>query len=813
MAGASHTPRTDLRPFTDRPAFKPFAVLLIVPIVLLASGLMAIILAPPFAGLAFGAHRVQAKLDRLGADFTRIPKFPERSTIYASDGTTVLATVYLDNREIVRLKKIAPIAREAVLAIEDSGFYEHGALNWSSLVRALVENAKAGEVVQGGSTITQQLVKNTIGAGDALTFERKFQELALALRVEERYSKDEILEMYLNEIYMGNGIYGFGTASDFYFGKPATELTLAEGAMLAGMIRAPEYYDPLDRPVKARLRRNDVLNRMAADGIIKQTRADKVKAKEVELAEGAGKLKLKRPPFFVTYLTEQMIQNPDGQFDVLGKSEKARRRSLYEGGLKIYSTLDPKWQAYAQSAANQPYAVTPYTPPGKLKPDTAIVSLDVRSGAIRTMLSGRNYREDQLRLATTAHQPGSSFKPYVLAAAFEQGIPPTQVYDSTSPYFPPGGWPGSDCNCVMNAEGPGSRGFINLYQATTDSVNVVFAQLIQDVGASNVVTAAHKMGITTDIPAVDALATGSVDVTPLEMASGYQTLANGGVHCPPYSVESIVGDKGELYVHGDDCAPAIKPEIAHQISSMLQSVVQSGTGTAANLGTWPVAGKTGTANGNTNVWFMGYTRQVVTAVWVGSPGEPYSMGDVFGGTIAAPIWRNYMARVMQGMPAEGFPAPPAPPTGPVPNVVGLNKPGAVQKLAAAGFQARVKVVDSAEPKGVVVAQTPAGGTVTALGSLITIEVSSGVPAVVEVPKVVGMTSADAQAALVKAGFVVKIVEKEVTDPARYGVVLAQAPEGGAKADQGTTVTITVGKKVGGGGNGGTTGKATAAQRR
>jgi membrane peptidoglycan carboxypeptidase len=259
-----------------------------------------------------------------------------------------------------------------------------------------------------------------------------------------------------------------------------------------------------------------------------------------------------------------------------------------------------------------------------------------------------------------------------------------------------------------------------------------------------------------------------------------------------------VGDKGEIYQHGDECAPAIKPDIAHQISAMLESVVQEGTGTAANLGTWPVAGKTGTANGNTNVWFMGYTRQVVTAVWVGSPGEPYSMGDVFGGTLAAPIWRAYMSRVMLGMPAEGFPAPPAPPTGPVPNVVGLNKPGAVKKLALAGFQARVKVVDSAEPKGVVVAQMPTGGTVTALGSLITIEVSSGVPAVVAVPKVVGMKSADAQTALAKAGFLVKVVEKEVTDPSRYGVVLAQSPGGGAKADQGTTVTITVGKKVGGG---------------
>jgi serine/threonine-protein kinase len=187
----------------------------------------------------------------------------------------------------------------------------------------------------------------------------------------------------------------------------------------------------------------------------------------------------------------------------------------------------------------------------------------------------------------------------------------------------------------------------------------------------------------------------------------------------------------------------------------------------------------------------------VTAVWVGSPGEPYSMGDVFGGTLAAPIWHTYMARVMQGMPPEGFPAPPAPPTGPVPNVVGLNKSGATDALAKAGFQAKVKIVDSAKPKGEVVAQTPAGGTVIALGSLVTIEVSNGVPAIVVVPKVVGLKSDAAQTALKDAGFLVKIVFKDVTDPARYGVVLAQSPGGGAKADQGTTVTITVGKKAGG----------------
>ncbi len=795
MAPASR-PRTDQRPLNDRLVFKPFAVVLLVPVILITSLLMAVILAPPFMGASFGVSRVTAKLDTLGADFTKIPKFPERSTIYAADGTTVLATVYLDNRKIVRLRKISKPTRQAILAIEDDQFYEHGALNWSSIMRALVENARAGEVVQGGSTITTQLVKNTVGGDTSLTFERKFQELALALRVEEQYSKDEIFELYMNQVYMGNGVYGVGTAAEFYFGKPARKLNLLEGATLAGMIRAPEYYDPLDRPVKMRKRRNDVMNRMLSLGWVSEQKAERIKQSPLGLSEEAGKLKLKRPPFFVTYVQEQIVDNPDGQFDVLGKSEKARRRALFEGGLEIYTTLDPAWQAYAKAAAQAPYAAAIYTPPGKLKPDTAIVSIDNSTGAIRTMLSGRNYRRDQLRLATTAHQPGSSYKPFVLAGAFEQGIPPTTTYDSTSPYHPPGGWPGSDCNCVQNAEGPGSRGFINLYQATTNSVNVVFAQLIQDVGASLVVDTSHRMGITTDIPAVDALATGSVDVTPLEMASGYQTLANGGEHCPPYAVEKIVGDQGDLFVHQDQCAPAIKPGIAHQISSMLTSVVREGTGTAANLGSWPVAGKTGTANGNTNVWFVGYTRQVSTAVWVGSPGEPYSMGQVFGGTVAAPIWRAYMSRVMAGQQILGFPSPPELPKGEVPDVVGMQKPAAVQTLGDAGFGSVVEVVGSPLPKGTVVAQSPAGGSVVDLGLSVTIQVSSGVPDIVVVPRVVGMAPDLARTTLEEAGFVVAVVDKEIPEPSRQGIVLFQTPGGQTKAEQGTTVTITVGVEPG-----------------
>ncbi len=237
-------------------------ILLLIPVILATSILTAAVLAPPFAAAGFGVNEIRSRLDALGADFTRIPSFPERSTIYAADGS-VLTRVYLDNREIVPLERDLPEARRAVLAIEDSDFFEHGALDWSSLIRALIQNARAGEVVQGGSTITQQLVGSTLGPNRFdQSIEGKLQELALAIRVEQQYTKAEIFGLYLNQVYMGNGVYGFGTASQFYFRKPARRLTLLEGATLAGMVRAPEYYDPLDRPKKMLLRRNDVLNRM-----------------------------------------------------------------------------------------------------------------------------------------------------------------------------------------------------------------------------------------------------------------------------------------------------------------------------------------------------------------------------------------------------------------------------------------------------------------------------------------------------------------------------------------------------------------------
>ncbi len=801
MPDSSVPRRPDPRPLSDRAVFKPLALLLLVPVIALASGLVAIVLAPPFVGAAFGIMRVDAKLSTLGADFTRIPRFPERSTIYAKDGETELATVYLDNRELIRLRDVSKPAKNAVLAIEDSEFYQHGALNWSSLVRALIENAQAGEVVQGGSTITQQLVGATLGPSqNDQDFESKVQELAIAIRVEEKYTKDEIFELYLNQVYFGNGVYGIGTASEFYFKKPARKLTLAEGATLAGMIRVPEYYDPIDRPKKALIRRNEVLvgmGRLGPDSPvgITEEREDRAKALPLELPKGVGKLTQKKQPFFVRYMIRQVLENANGQFNSLGRSVKARKRTLFEGGLQITTTVDPEWQEFAQQAANQPYSVS-LPSYGKARPDTSIVTVDTRSGAIRTLLSGKDFLRDELALATDPHPTGSAFKPFVLAAAFEQGVPPTQTYSSASPFCSPL-WDDED-HCVENAEGSG-RGNVDLWTATEDSINVVFAQLILDIGPATVPPVASKMGVSYELPPVASLATGSAEVSPLDMSVGFATLANGGVQCNPYTVETIVRDGDELYQHKPDCERVLRPDIAHQITAMLERVPVSGTAASAfsaGWGAWPVAGKTGTADLNKAVWFCGYTRQLATAVWVGSNGNPYSLGDVFGGTVAAPIWRSYMFRVMQGLAVQGFPEPPPPPTATVPNVVGLPRERAIARLAEAGFNASVIEVDSLEPEGIVASQTPAGGTTTDLGIAVRLEVSTGKPPKTEVPGTIGLTESDARAALEGAGFVVDVVYEEVKDQSKEGTVVRQDPPGGTPAAEGSTVTIIVGKKGG-----------------
>jgi membrane peptidoglycan carboxypeptidase len=797
-------PGDPYRPLLSRPAFKPLALLLLLPVVAVASGFAAIVLSPPFAGASFIVKEIDRRLTAAGADFTKIPRFPERSTIYANDGKTVLATVYLDNREIVELEEVSEIAQQAVLAIEDSDFYQHGPLDYSAMLRALVINYKEGGFVQGGSTITTQLVKNTLGLDPFdRSFERKFQELALAIRVEDRYTKDEILELYMNEVYLGNGTYGMGTAADFYFHKRPSQLKLPEAALLAGLIRAPADYDPIEDPDLAKLRRNDVINRMMALGWVEEERGEAAKLKPLGLAKKAGVSRLRRPPFFVSYLQDQLVADPEGVFGELGATERQRRRALFEGGLEIVTTLDPKWQRAAEKAANAPWSVAPHG--FGHSPEVAIVTVDNATGAIRTMLSGRNYARDAKDFVTTGHQPGSAYKPFILAAAFEQGIPPTQVFDSTSPARFPGINQDGSTWVVDNAEGPGSRGLVDLWEATASSINVVFARLILEIGPSEVDDVTERMAALTavkrnvrDIPGFASQATGSVEMSPLEMAAGFQTIANGGAHCIPYTIQSITRDSEQLYRHRKDCEQTIERDDANLITAMLRGVVNGGTATSAfgRFGPWPVAGKTGTAQQNTNVWFVGYTKQVSTSVWVGFPGNPepltrYFGTDVFGGTIAAPIWVSYMNRVMSGLPSQGFPAPPEPERARVPSVVGLEMRDAIRELAQAGFRAEVDRVDSAEPEGTVVGQRPGPGTADE-GSIVILSVSNGVPPVVRVPDVVGMRQQEAGNALRAAGFRVGLAQEVTNNPNRVGRVLSQVPIAGRKAEVGSTVTITIG---------------------
>ena len=785
-------------PLSDRWGFKPVALLLLLAMLVATAGVTAIVLSPPFLAAGYGVKEVQSRLDAAGADFTRIPRLPQRSTIYASDGKTVLAHIYLDNREIVPLRRISPNMIKAVLAIEDDSFYEHGAINLIATFRALIENIRAGKVTQGGSTITQQLVKNTLGSKD-VSLARKFQELALAQRVEQHYSKDKILELYLNQVFLGNNVYGVGTAARFYFHEPASQLSLAEAALLAGLNKGPSEYDPLAHPHAAWLRRNDVLNRMIAlgpaNGGVSVAKGERAKNTDIVLASNIGSTGLPTPPFLVDYVKQQILDDPNGWYSVLGSTPEERERALSEGGLDIVTTLDPDWQKAAQKAANAPWASTPQNPGYNPEPDVAIVSLGTHTGAIRTMLSGRDYQKDQINTVTTQHPPGSSFKPYVLAAAFEEGIPPTATYSGVQGAIPecPNG-DGTVWN-VTNAEGT-SLGSLNLYDATADSVNAVFARLIVDVGPANVVDMAHRAGITTPLPAYCSLATGSVGITPLDQASGYQTFANSGIHCKPYAVTSISRGHHLLYEQVPDCERVVSASVANLVTELLKGPVTYGTAASvfsSGWGDWPLRGKTGTSDLNKELWFAGYTRQVTTAVWVGSPQTPYEMPNywgysVFGGSVAAPIFKAYMLQVMDGFPPREFPTAKLVK---VPRVIGMTEQEAIQTLKDAGLKVDTTVIDSYLPKGTVAEQDPPAGSQTVGGVTVHLDISNGVAPHVTLPSVKGLSLGSAQAALAGINVSAIVVYKDTSDPKLDGVVYGMNPDAGTSVLEGSSVTLLV----------------------
>jgi penicillin-binding protein 1A len=753
-----------------------------------ASFLFALALLPSIGVAGRAVQRFNDELISIGteAELT-YPRFPVRSTVYAADGS-VLATLFGDeNRKIVRLGQVNDVTRKAVLAIEDTKFYEHPGIDVVGIFRAVLANIKAGGITQGASTITQQLARNAFpSVGTERTLARKLQELKVAKRLEEEYSKDEILELYLNRVYFGRGVYGIGTAAEYYFSKRAEDLTLPEAATLAGLIAAPEKWSPATDMEAAVGRRNQVLLRMSRLGWVSEIEAEQAMALPIELHLKPATQP--RAPFFVRYLTNRILE--DKRF---GTTREARAQTLFQGGLKIYTTVDPRLQRAGAKAVHKQL-------PLPKDPESAIATVDARTGAIKALVSSVSFQKSQVNLATgeggTGRQSGSAFKPFTLVAAFEQGIPQMKVYNGASGQTVDCG-PGNAPYTVNNADGTGS--YMNLWSATQSSVNAVFVQLSVDAGLENVVEVAHRMGIESPLQPFCSLTLGTNEVTPLEMASAFSTLANEGKRCEPFAITRVVDRNGNVVFrqkHGR-CEQIVDKEIAALVVNMLERVVTSGTGTRASLGSRPVFGKTGSTNELNDAWFTGCTRQLCSATWVGHKNAlvpMYSVHDfspVYGGTIPALIWHDFMLEATRGMRVMDFPPAPAPAAATIPNVLGKAQQDAEKILVEANFTPIVKQVPSLIPVGQVSAQSPAAGARVTAGSAVYIHVSNGAVPTFAVPSVTGFPEAKARAKLSAKGFGAYVQYLPTPDPAQSGLVASQAPGAGTPAAAGTQVVLAV----------------------
>ena len=572
-----------------------------------------------------------------------------RSTIIAADGT-FLARLFEQNRALVGGDEIPSVLKDAVLAAEDSRFFEHPGYDLRSIARAAVRNLEEGEVTQGGSTITQQYVKNTFFKKAPRTFKRKARELRLAIEIERRYTKDEILDRYLNTVYLGQGAYGVKVASKVYFDHGLDLMTLKEAALIAAVIKAPSFYDPRDHPKRALVRRNYVLDRLVELNKIDEATAEKAKKAPLGVTPDPPKTPT-REPYFVEAVKREILG--DRRF---GETENERARNLYKGGLRIETTLEPDLQEAAVRAIDQNLGL-----PGD--PEAALVAIRPSTGEIVAMVGGRDWNASQVNLALgkegggSGRQPGSSFKPIVAAAALEQGISlDTQFAAGPASFLLADGstWP------VHNSEGT-AGGFLPLDEATVRSVNGVYARLALELGPGAIVHQAELMGVRSKIPAYPSIALGSAQVSVLDMATAYATLANHGTAIEPTTIKEVRAGNGEIIKPKQKIVPeAVSPGNAYLLTKVLEQVIQRGTGRAADIGR-PAAGKTGTTNDYNDAWFAGYTPDLAVAVWVGYryPKPMLSVHGirVFGGTFPAAIWRDFMIEALRGEPVRRFKLP------------------------------------------------------------------------------------------------------------------------------------------------------------
>jgi penicillin-binding protein 1A len=752
--------------------------------------------------------------------------------VYANDGRTVLVVLRGDeNRVPIGGDEIAPIMKQAIVAIEDRRFWEHRGIDLRGIARALWADLRQKRVVEGGSTITQQFVKNTL-LDDERTIGRKVREAALAWQLEERTeNKGDILTAYLNTIYFGNGAYGVQQAARVYFGKGARSLELHEAALLAGIPADPSGFDPVAQPQRAEARRETVLRTMAELGDI--SRADYEQARreplprpeDVRLPAVQGKA-----PYFANYVNEQLI-------------DRYGPRRVFGGGIRVQTTIDLTLQELAREA------VAEWLPEPE-DPEAALVALDPQTGNVLAMVGGRNYRTSQFNLATQGQrQPGSAFKPFVLAAALEHGVAPTTTMESRPVSIPLG-----DRQWTVGNYEDAYLGRIDLETATVHSDNAVYAQLARLLRPKRVVATARRAGISSPLDTYFSIALGAQAVNPLELARAYAAFASGGFRVDtetagrpelgnrPRVIDAVLGPDGRVL----DWNKPVRRQVlsgrtAAHVNRMLQATIERGTGRRAMLDDGrPAAGKTGTTENYGDAWFVGYTPNLVVAVWVGYPKELRPMLTEFegepvgGGTLPALIWKSFMEKAVDhlGLEPAGFEPPPplavdarlvvdrdgevqldngvchsplevsffageapdrtadcVPNEVEVPSVTGRRLAAARERLEAQPLTAVVvyRPAEPGEPAGVVVEQHPRRGRLSSFEkvTLVVARAEHGV-----VPDLRGLALDEARRRLSEHGLRSQ-VRRRVDGPP--GEVVGQSPKPGIAAAQGQVVELDVGR--------------------
>jgi penicillin-binding protein 1A len=609
---------------------------------LVLAGLTTLLLVLPTGGFT-GAAVMCSNVD---LDALRPVEIGQNSFVYADNGAFLGAIPAERNRQPVPLSKISKWMPTATVAIEDRRFYAHDGVDVSGVMRAAAKNLSARKIVQGGSTITQQLVRNLYPITRERTVQRKLKEACLAIKLDRARSKRWILTTYMNQVYYGNHAYGVEAAARTYFSKPARKLTLKESALLAGLTQAPSTYDPFHQRERALARRDEVLRAMRNTGVITQSEFERTVAdRDLRLKPGRLYTRI-REPYFFSYVYNELVREYGAA-------------TVRSGGLRVYTTVDRRLQLAAVKAMRD-------TLPYRTDPASALVSIEPRTGAIKAMAAVTPMRrQNQFNLVSQMRrQAGSTFKTFVLTAAVARGVNPASTYYRSAPFrYQPDPlskpW-------EVETYSKSYLGSASIATATLSSDNTVYAQLTLDLGPEEVARTARKMGVT--VPpneVVPAMGLGAISVSPLEMAAAYATLAAGGIYSRPMAIRKVVLAGGKVDTEtgwGKPQRKRVLPDwVAYEVTRILEQNVLAGTGTGAQIGR-PVAGKTGTTDNHADAWFAGYTPNLQTTVWVGYPRAQIPMENVHGisvagGTFPADIWRRFMVVAVERLPYREWTPP------------------------------------------------------------------------------------------------------------------------------------------------------------